>query len=141
MQTHPVDVVEEPAWHRPARLGIAFATAAYTAVLVFATHYPKPEKLVGGRLPSDKLMHFVAYGVLGGLAAATLVAYGRRDSGTLARMVVALAIAAIFDEITQPIFGRAAEPLDWVCDCIGLAVGAAAVFVSSWAWAHGNRRS
>ena len=37
-----------------------------------------------------------------------------------------LAFAAI-DEVTQPWFGRFAEPLDWVYDLIGLAAGIAAV--------------
>ena len=114
--------------------------SAYCALLLFATHCPKPESLLGRTLPSDKLMHFVAYGVLGSLVAATLVAYGRRDAGTHVRMFFVLAIAAIFDELTQPAFGRAAEPLDWVCDCIGLAVGAAVVVLSSWAWERGTRR-
>jgi VanZ family protein len=141
MQTHPFEAVEEPSWRRAASRGLALATGGYSAILVFATHYPKPESLLGRTLPSDKLMHFVAYGVLGGLVAATLVAYGRRDVGLHVRVVVVLAIAAIFDELTQPYFGRAAEPLDWVCDCIGLAAGAAVVVFSSWAWERGSRRS
>ena len=140
MPMHPIEAVEEPSWLRVARRGIAVATGAYGAFLLFATHYPKPEKLVGGRLPPDKLMHFVAYGLLGSLVASTLVAYGRRDVGTLMRLVVVLAIAAIFDELTQPLFGRNAEVGDWVFDCVGLAVGSGLVFLSSWAWARGTRR-
>jgi H+/Cl- antiporter ClcA len=61
----------------PQRLVVA-ATAAYAAVLVFATHYPNPQELMGGRLPSDKLLHFLAYGVLGFLAALVLRSRGRR---------------------------------------------------------------
>ena len=141
MPTNPIEAVEWPSWLRLARRGVAVATGAYAAFLVFATHYPKPEKLVGGPLPSDKLMHFVAYGLLGSLVAATLVAYGRRDVGTLVRLFGVLAIAAIFDELTQPLFGRNAEVVDWVYDCIGLAVGSGLVFLSSWAWGRGSRRS
>ena len=141
MPMHPIEAVEEPSWLRLARRGIAAATVAYGAFLVFATHYPKPESLVGGRLPPDKLMHFVAYGLLGSLVAATLVAYGRRGVGTLVRLVVVLAIAAIFDELTQPLFGRNAELIDWAYDCLGLAAGAGFVFLNSWAWGPGSRRS
>ena len=141
MATDPVEAFEEPFWNRLFRRGLTLATGAYSATLVFATHYPKPESLVGGKLPPDKLMHFVAYGLLGGLAAATLVAHGRRDVGTLLRLVVVLAIAAIFDELTQPLFGRNAEVLDWVYDCIGLTGAAAVVFLSSWAWGRGTPRS
>jgi len=141
MQMHPIEAVTKPSWLRLARRGFALATGSYYAFLLFATHYPKPEKLVGGRLPPDKLMHFLAYGLLGSLVAATLVAYGRRNVGTLVRVVVALAIAAIFDELTQPLFGRNAEVVDWVYDCIGLAVGSGLVFLSSWAWGRGSRRS
>lgn len=141
MASDPVEAFEEPFWNRLLRRGLTLATVAYAATLVFATHYPKPESLVGGKLPPDKLMHFVAYGLLGGLAAATLLAYGRSDARSLARMIVVLAVAAIFDELTQPLFGRNAEVLDWVYDCIGLTVAAAAVFLSSWAWGRGSRRS
>lgn len=141
MQSDLTEAAEEPSWHRLVRRGLALATGAHAAALLFATHYPKPESLLGRSLPPDKLMHLVAYGLLGGLAAAVLVAYGRSDARSLVRMVVALAIAAIFDELTQPLFGRNAEPLDWVCDCVGLAAGAAMVFLSSWAWGRGSRRS
>jgi len=51
----------------------------------------------------------------------------------------ALAAWAVVDEITQPLFARAAEPLDWVCDCLGLAAGIGIVLVSSWALGRGSR--
>ena len=112
------------AW--PQRL-IALATAAYAGVLVFATHYPKPEELVGGRLPSDKLLHFVAYGLLGLLAALMLRARGRLAGQTAPLLAAGLAAWAVIDEATQPLFGRAADPLDWVYDVIGIALGIAIV--------------
>lgn len=141
MPTNPIEAVEGPPWLRLARRGVAVATGAYAAALLFATHYPKPESLLGRSPPPDKLMHFVAYGLLGALVATVLVAYGRCDARSLVRTVVALAIAAIFDELTQPLFGRNAEVIDWVYDCIGLAVGSGLVFLSSWASGHGSRRS
>ena len=110
----------------PQRFVVA-ATAAYAAVLVFATHYPKPEELVGGRLPSDKLMHFVAYGLLGFLAALVLRARGRLVGQFAPLLGAGLAAWCVIDEATQPFFGRHADPLDWLYDVVGLAVGIGAV--------------
>jgi VanZ family protein len=38
-------------------------------------------------------------------------------------VLLALAAFAVLDEATQPVFGRHADPLDWVYDCIGLTAG------------------
>lgn len=123
-----------PLW--AARL-LAVGTAAYAVLLVAATHYPKPEEFLGPNAPSDKLLHFMAYGILGLLAAATLFAYGRWTPQSGLRLFTLLALAAIMDEATQPLCYRAAEPLDWVFDVIGLALGIAVI--ASLAWARGSR--
>lgn len=117
---------QEPFGIWPRRL-IALTTAAYAGALVFATHYPKPEELVGGRLPPDKLLHFFAYGALGLFAALMLRARGRLVGRTAPVLAAGLAAWAVIDEATQPLFGRAADPLDWVYDVIGIACGIAAV--------------
>ena len=98
-------------------------TIAYTLVLVFATHYPKPEDLLGPNPPSDKTLHFLAYGTLGMLAAAALAASGRWSPRTVAALAVGLAAFAAVDEATQPWFGRSADAWDWVWDLLGLAIG------------------
>jgi len=102
---------------------LAGLTAAYTGLLVFATHHPRPEDLLGPNPPSDKTLHFLAYGALGLLAAALLAASGRWSPRSVAVLGVGLAAFAAIDEATQPWFGRSAEPLDWVYDLIGLAAG------------------
>jgi hypothetical protein len=38
-------------------------------------------------------------------------------------VLAAIALFALLDESTQPMFGRAAEPFDWVADVIGAAIG------------------
>lgn len=130
---------QEPFSAWPQRL-IALATAAYAGVLVFATHYPKPEELVGRRLPSDKLLHFVAYGLLGLLAALMLRARGRLVGHTAPLLAAGLAAWAVIDEATQPLFGRAADPLDWVYDVIGITIGIGIVVAAnSLAWGRGSR--
>jgi VanZ family protein len=108
---------------RPFARPLAVLTAGYVAVLLFATHYSKPEELLGPNPPSDKTLHVLAYGLLGLLAAATLAAAGRWSRAGLMSLAVGLAIFAALDELTQPAFGRSAEPLDWVCDLIGLTIG------------------
>jgi VanZ family protein len=112
-----------PDSRRPFAWPLAVLTAGYVLVLLFATHYPKPEQFLGPDPPSDKTLHFLAYATLGFLAAATLAAAGRWSRGSLASLALGLAIFAGLDELTQPAFGRTAELLDWGYDLIGLAVG------------------
>ena len=106
---------------------MASATAIYTGVLVFATHYPRPEELLGPNAPSDKTLHFIAYAVFAGLASATWLTARRTAHRSIAPLAIALASFGAIDEITQPFFRRHADPLDWVYDCIGIAIGIAAV--------------
>ena len=99
-------------------------TLAYTVVLVVATHYPKPGELLEySPIKADKTLHFIAYGIQGLLVGTTLVAAGRGRIRSLALAMLALAAFAAVDEATQPLFGRYADPLDWVYDCIGIAAG------------------
>ena len=125
-----------------ARIAAA-ATAAYTAVLVFATHYPKPQELLGPNAPSDKTLHVMAYTVLAGLVGLTLVAAGRWTGAAIVRATVGLAIFGALDEITQPLpwFRRAADPLDWVFDVGGIALGLTAVALAVAIWRSMDNRS
>jgi len=106
---------------------LAAATVAYTLVLVFATHHPKPEGLIGPNAPSDKTLHFLAYAMLAILAAATLAMRGHWSARGVGSLAAGLTVFAALDEITQPFFSRDAEPLDWAYDCIGIAGGLLAV--------------
>lgn len=108
---------------------LAVGAVGYTAVLVFMTHYPRPQELLGEDLPPDKMLHFLAYGVLGFLVTAAVAAFSRWSWRTATVTGLLLAVFAAVDEITQPFFGRDAEPLDWVWDLIGLAAGIAAVAI------------
>jgi VanZ family protein len=102
---------------------LAVATGVYTAVLLFATHHPRPGDLVGDLVHRDKTLHFTAYGLLGLLVASTLVAAGRASWRSLVVAAVLLAAFAAADEVTQPLFGRSTETLDWVFDSVGIAAG------------------
>lgn len=115
-----------PAW--PARLS-GLVTGGYVCVLLFATHYPRPREFLGENPPSDKTLHLVAYGLLGLGVGTTLLLSGRRSRRTMILAALGLALFAAFDEATQPLpwFRRAADPLDWAYDCLGIVVGLALV--------------
>jgi len=105
-------------------------TAAYTLVLVWATHCPKPERFLGPNPPSDKALHLLAYAALAVLAGGTIALVRRWTAVRAAGLGAALAAFAMVDELTQPLFARDAEPLDWIFDCLGIAVGLAVVAVA-----------
>lgn len=104
-------------------------TACYSLILVLATHYPTPNDWLPASAPDDKTLHFMAYGLLGFLVAATLAASRHWSLRNALLMALGLALAGIVDEATQPLFGRAAEVLDWVYDVIGITSGIAIVIV------------
>jgi len=108
-----------------ARWTCAVVNVAYVVVLVYATHHPRPDELLPGVSSlSDKLLHVAAFGILGSLTTATLLAaVGMPRPAVIAGLFVVLALFAALDEATQPWFGRDGELLDWVFDCLGLAAG------------------
>jgi VanZ family protein len=111
---------------------LSMATAGYAIVLVIATHYPRPQEILlrlGAENVLDKTQHLVAYGGLGLLAAATLAAWGRWTLWNVFLLLAALVLFGVVDEVTQPLFARFADPLDWVADCAGLTSGVLAVAV------------
>ncbi len=112
-----------PPWPRL----LAWAAAGYTAFLLYATHHPNPEELVGKNAPGDKTLHFLAYGALAGIVAAAVAARGGWVFRTAASVFVLLALFAAVDEATQPLFGRWADVVDWAYDGIGMLAGLAAV--------------
>jgi VanZ family protein len=105
--------------------GLRVVTAGYAIALVVATHLPRLDVSfdLATPVPPDKFLHFAAYGMLGFLAG--LVAVGTRFNWRrwFPYAWAAIALFALLDEATQPFFGRAAEPLDWVADVVGGAVG------------------
>ena len=122
------------------RGGLAVVAIAYAVTLVLATHYPKPEQLLGRYGHADKLLHFVAYFLLAMFVAAAVCGAGRWSRQVAIIVAVALAAFGAIDEITQPLFGRTADVFDWAADCAGIAVGILLVAVTSSAWGRGSRR-
>lgn len=108
---------------------LAWMLAAYTVVLVYATHHPHPGRLIGEGegVPSDKSLHFFAYTALALLAAATLWAWQRWTPSGIAAFIPAILLFAALDEATQPFFRRQADVWDWVSDAVGAVFGLAVV--------------
>jgi VanZ family protein len=122
----PPDALPGP-WQR----GLDLLAAAYTCILLYATHHPKPAELVGPNAPGDKTLHLIAYTLLGGVVAAAVASRGGWNWRSAAAVFVALAFFAAADEITQPLFGRFADARDWAFDEVGLVAGIGAVTVAA----------
>jgi len=122
------------------RSGLVFLAAAYAITLVLATHYPKPEQLLGRYGHADKLLHVVAYFLLAVFVATAVWGAGRWSRRTAVVVAIALAGFGAIDEITQPLFGRTADVLDWAADCAGISAGILLVAITSSVWARGSRQ-
>ncbi len=94
------------------------AVGMYVTAMFVGTHLPVV--VVQGVTPSnDKALHFGAYGALGLLVGLQL----SRPVRTAVVTLFAMAVWAAVDELTQPLVGRSAEVLDWLCDVLGAAAG------------------
>ena len=101
----------------------------YGMILVVATHAPANDVQFLARaaendlLDADKLLHLIAYGVLGVLAG---LAYGgrwRNASTAAVWLFPLLATWGMMDEATQPLFGRLADVGDLIYDILGSWIG------------------
>ena len=107
------------------------ATLLYALVLEVATHWPYDPAgylrimLRTERPPSDKTLHFIAYAILAALLWTCLRLRATASLRATAWVIAVIAVWAAVDEATQPFFYRAAEPLDWVYDLVGAALGCA----------------
>lgn len=106
---------------------------AYWSALAVSTHLPT------GVAPAvgdwwDKVLHSAAFGTLGllsGLAAGFPKRWLSRRRGTA--VALALAVYAAIDELTQPWTGRHCDPIDWLCDTLGIVIGvSAAALLYQW---------
>ena len=116
---------------RAVQRGLDLLAAAYTCILLYATHHPRPAELVGPDAPGDKSLHLIAYTLLGGVVAAAFASRGGWGWRAAAALFVPLALFAAADEITQPLFGRFADGVDWAFDELGLVTGIGLVTVAA----------
>lgn len=102
-------------------------TAGYACLLVCLTHWPRlPDVDVGSNvLPLDKIIHAGLYAVLGFLASWTTWAGTRYRRISAPAVLLALAVFAAADEVTQSLTLRSPDFFDWVADLGGAACGVA----------------
>lgn len=99
----------------------AAALWCYWLLLFVLTHLPKVPKFPGPHL-SDKVVHFVAYAILTGLALAS-GAWGNLSLRQRVWQWVPLLLAyGAIDELLQPIVGRHADAMDFMADAAGVMV-------------------
>ncbi len=124
------------------RRSLMTAVCVYGVILIAATHWPRLDapRIWSPLFPPDKTLHIVAYAVL---ATLTMIAFVVCPGGFRPRIwhvLLALAGFALIDEITQPLVGRAAEPLDFVADLAGIVVGIVIAKSVAWfAWQYRKR--
>ena len=102
----------------------------YAALIFYLSSLPHPEEQLPDLLlkkVSDKLLHFVEYGVLGvcGYRAFRWAAGPKAARHAILLAIVASSIYGMTDEIHQAFVPfRESSWLDWVADTIGGAIGA-----------------
>lgn len=94
----------------------------YWVLCLLATHSTLP-KGAEPWLFADKVMHCLMYFILGGLLAWRLSSASAVSASRYFVAWLVLAAYGVFDELTQPYFGRSAEWLDWVADLVGSGSG------------------
>jgi VanZ family protein len=94
-------------------------------VLMLMTHWPTVPSLglATGRLPIDKAVHFVLYGVFGVLVGITNYFQPLSFRWPVTHLFCALMMFAAIDEISQPFFTRNCDLRDWMADIAGVVFG------------------
>jgi VanZ family protein len=99
---------------------IQVALVLYWIFALTMTHIPHPPPL--GPVTSDKMAHFLGYGMLTGLLFLALW-FSRPNMRWLPLVVLGIVMAyGAFDELTQPFFHRDAELADWLADSAAAVV-------------------
>jgi len=113
-----------PSWiTRHRRLLTAVAIVLW-ALAFTATHVPPSD--LGSVTVSDRVLHVIGYAGLTFWIGLAMVATGAAPRRRVVGIALVLAAYGVFDELTQPIFGRTASIHDWLADLVGLVVGLAA---------------
>ena len=108
---------------RLAAVGLRITTGVYWALMLVATHLPPRD--VPKTHVSDKVEHFVGYGLLTMLLAACLWRSKLRPGSYLLILIAIVWCYGAADELTQPIFDRTGDVKDWLADASAAAIVAA----------------
>ena len=99
---------------------IRIALPVYWLVLALATHYPSVR--VPGEVPkSDKIVHFVAFGLLAALFWQWMRARSRPLTASSVWIAALVLVSyATLDEYTQQFVGRDTDIWDWAANISGI---------------------
>lgn len=101
------------------------ALALYWVALFVGTHIPV-ERVPDAVGSADKIAHFLAFGTLAMIFAATWQTFaGRLKFRKLVWIWVIIATYGALEELTQPFVNRVASIYDWLADISGAAIGLA----------------
>lgn len=120
---------DSPRLRRGVRIVLWVVWLGYTSLLFTATHATIPDKVAGVTSQWDKLLHLGAYTVLSVLTAAVCLRTAPLRIPYRWIFPVLMVFAA-FDEILQGPVGRSPDVIDWLFDCLGIAVGLLACFAA-----------
>ena len=100
-----------------------FSILSLTAIVLILS-LSNPLSGIGDIIPIDKIKHAMAYAALGFVAL-----YGRKTTKSSFLTVIALLAFSIAVELTQPLFGRAADELDFVANVVGISIACCALLI------------
>ena len=93
-------------------------------VIVLILSLSNPLAGIGDIIPIDKVKHAMAYAALGFVAL-----YGRKTAKSSFLVVITLLAFSIAVELLQPLFGRAADELDFVANVVGVSIACCALLI------------
>lgn len=110
------------------RWGWALAALAWAALIYWASSRPHPFPfLPAGLLELDKLLHLLAYAVLGGLLVGPFLPRFGAARAAVAAAAIATAYGAADEWHQSFVPNRSADPKDLAADAAGAVLGAAAM--------------
>ena len=109
---------------------ILASAAAYWLIIFAGTHVPGHVLYHIGH--KDKVFHFGAFVGLSALLCGAVSCFRKPGPAVYAAVFAVAAVYGVFDELTQQLVPlRTADPLDWLADICGAAIG-----VLAFAGAH-----
>ena len=95
---------------------------AYWMFVFACTHLPRPDIGFVPTEEKDKILHTLGFAPLGFLFWRFAESLHRPVSGRLVWIAwICLATYAALDEYTQQFVGRSTDPVDWLCNMIGIS--------------------
>lgn len=95
----------------------------YWPLCFILTHLRLPTS-VAPRPGMDKAYHLIGYFLLGFLIKSNFAFKGKFRNYPVTACLIVIGVYSLFDEVTQPFFGRQFDFLDIAADLIGATLGA-----------------